>query len=360
MIKSIQTLRLVFCLLVFICHYARHFGLPLFEYGGDGGVEFFFILSGFVLSIGFGTKIDGGEFYYKQFLYGRILKIYPAHIVALTMSLALGLYAGIAHFSILKTLIDIAMLQSWSLSSDIIFYGNGPSWFISTLLFCYALFPFLYRNITTKGKVWFSILAIAYYAAYFCIVPRFDNHTIDTILYAFPPMRLADFAIGIWLYKLYRSPLSEKIKSKLMKGGCLFCTLLDLLVISVCMSTYWIYVDSPSWFRFSMLFWLPFSLLIYYFSLSDNGCGAGSRLLRVPFLRTLGGLSFEFYIIHVVAVDLVTFAYGRLIGYDNIVHPVLFTMCLCGSFVAAYLLKVSCKSMTNNFIPLKWEQQNRG
>ena len=50
-------MRFIFCMQIFMCHYFSNLGFHSFYYGGDAGVTFFFILSGFVLSMGCGASI---------------------------------------------------------------------------------------------------------------------------------------------------------------------------------------------------------------------------------------------------------------------------------------------------------------
>ena len=65
MIKNLQSLRFIFILLVFMSHIT--WASISFDFGGECGVSFFFILSGFVLSVGYGTRIENGEFRNRQF-----------------------------------------------------------------------------------------------------------------------------------------------------------------------------------------------------------------------------------------------------------------------------------------------------
>lgn len=56
-IATLQSMRFIFYMQIFICHYFSNLGFHCFDYGGDAGVTFFFILSGFVLSMGCGASI---------------------------------------------------------------------------------------------------------------------------------------------------------------------------------------------------------------------------------------------------------------------------------------------------------------
>ena len=50
MIETLQALRFIFVLMIFMSHFTYR-GICAFDAGGDCGVSFFFILSGFVLSL---------------------------------------------------------------------------------------------------------------------------------------------------------------------------------------------------------------------------------------------------------------------------------------------------------------------
>ena len=58
MIRTLQSLRFFFIMLVVLSHYIG----SSFDFGGECGVSFFFILSGFVLSLAYSGKIADGTF----------------------------------------------------------------------------------------------------------------------------------------------------------------------------------------------------------------------------------------------------------------------------------------------------------
>ena len=78
MIETLQALRFIFVLMIFMSHFTYQ-GICAFDAGGDCGVSFFFILSGFVLSLGYGSRIREGTFSYGRFMQRRLWKIYPLH-----------------------------------------------------------------------------------------------------------------------------------------------------------------------------------------------------------------------------------------------------------------------------------------
>lgn len=326
MIKNLQALRFVFCILIFVFHFTGQLHTSTtFTYGGDAGVAFFFMLSGFVLSTGCGSKIDAGTLHWRPFMLSRLRKLYPLHLAALLISMALSLYAG-EEFKPFEFLAQLFMLQSWALSENYIIYGNAVSWFLGPLFLCYALFPWLYRSMTGKGKEWSKMVLGLYIVAYTGI-RYFSNEEIDGFLYAFPPLRVMDFAIGILAYRSYRSGIKGLPRERIQQLTTCQATFVELLVVALCFTTYLLYPELPSWIRFSALYWIPFAVAIRYFALADSSRGIISRMFRLRTFQWLGGISFEIYMLHLIAITVSCFVYGRLFGYDGINIVALFLLC---------------------------------
>lgn len=75
MIESLQSLRIIFVAMVFMSHFALN--TTPFDYGGDCGVAFFFMLSGFVLSHAHGGQVADGSYAAGRFFKKRLFKLYP-------------------------------------------------------------------------------------------------------------------------------------------------------------------------------------------------------------------------------------------------------------------------------------------
>ncbi len=339
-ILTLQSMRFIFCILIFICHFLESTGKLHFYYGGDAGVTFFFILSGFVLSIGCGPRVEDGTFRYVQFLRKRLAKIYPLHLVTFIIALCMSFVTGVK-FNIIKTFLHVFMLQEFTLSEDMLKYGTGLSWFLGALFFCYLLFPFLYRQlIVSRNKVFGALLTI-YILLALSIESCCNNSAIDDFIFAFPPLRVIDFAVGIIAYRLYTAPFSIHFRQWIDRQSATKLSILEIIiVVSVSALTYIPYCLLPSWIRFAPLFWLPFSLLIYWFAISSNNKGIITKLLSQRALVFLGNISFEIYMLHGIVITAFVFVWGRLFGYDTVCNPILFAICIVLSNVAAYLFAI--------------------
>ena len=126
--------------------------LSMFYSSGYLGVDFFFILSGFILFYKYHScfQTDIGKGSFKAFIFKRIARIVPLHIFVMLIFCVIPLaylvtnreipypYYGADTFFLKLVLIDM-----W-FSSDYYWPNwNTPSWTISTEFFAYLLFPFL-------------------------------------------------------------------------------------------------------------------------------------------------------------------------------------------------------------------------
>ena len=135
-------------------------------------VDFFFILSGFILTHAyrrlFGTKLTGHAL--KVFFKARFFRIFPLHyamllalIVLELMKLAMDRPAFTGSNSLPMLGASILLLQNWL--PDIGYSWNMPAWSISVEMAAYLLFPFLLlfafrKRIVTIGLMLTSIVCL--------------------------------------------------------------------------------------------------------------------------------------------------------------------------------------------------------
>lgn len=259
-------------------------------------VNFFFILSGFVIQYSSGEKLQKGIINAKDFWFYRIAHLWPTYLLALTAALIVYASSNVfVHLTNIPFWCHVFALQSWIPDSYFAFQFNGAAWSVSTELFFYLMFPFLvqlkkrYRNILMLG-IWGVVLLNI-------IVMKANSPIAGWIYYINPVFRLAEFLLGVFLCDMYKKGCFEPLDRK--KATILECISILILICAVCiaMST------NIGWeWRWQVFYTIPTAILIYVFSFSR---GYISIILGGKFARFLGELAFPIYLIHQICINIV-------------------------------------------------------
>jgi peptidoglycan/LPS O-acetylase OafA/YrhL len=156
-ILSLQGIRAMMFILIFFFHsdlfLDRYFVFNRFFIGGGTlAVSVFFILSGFVT--GLSRKHIHCVKEYTSYIKSKISRFYFFHLFFLILSIPLS-YNFFLHDKkgLVSLILDFLLLQSWVPDPTVWRSYNGLAWFLSTLLFCYLLLPFveyLFGNLLSK------------------------------------------------------------------------------------------------------------------------------------------------------------------------------------------------------------------
>ena len=277
MIATLQSLRFIFMMMIFMSHYAYR-DIRAFDAGGDCGVAFFFLLSGFVCSLGYGRQVQEGTFNYGNFILRRIRRVYPLHL------LCLFFYLLVSHSPFdMKVFLNLLLLQSWVPEADWYFSCNAVSWFLSSLLFCYLLFPCAYRYISNSLSLLILVACITTY----WLTP-YDR--VNAILYVSPLVRFADFYLGMLLCRLYERNIT--IPGSGRAEVLLMIALVFTLVV-------YPYIDSK--FRNAPLYWLVLIPLILVFAQQK---GVISRWLKSKPMMFLGSITMPIFLTHQMLIGI--------------------------------------------------------
>ena len=111
---------------------------------GYVGVNFFFLLSGFILTYNYADRKDAGQFNRSQFWQTRVSRLYPVYLLGLLISFPIleleWRYRTHANFFLGLALTTI-MQQGWS--PKLATFWNTPAWTLSCEVAFYLLFPLL-------------------------------------------------------------------------------------------------------------------------------------------------------------------------------------------------------------------------
>lgn len=317
MIATLQSLRFVFVMMIFMSHFAYR-DIGPFDAGGDCGVAFFFMLSGFVVSMGYGRQIQEGSFHYGRFLRKRFWKLYPLHLLCL-------LFWLVVSQSVIdgRVVLNLFLLQSWIPDNEYYFSCNSVSWFLSCLLFCYLLFPWAYKHVS---KGWTAGVLATYVMV--CLLTPYED--VNAILYVNPLVRFVDFYIGVVLCRIYEKGYSL--------SGAAWIEWFLFIILALLLAVY-PYADEK--LRNAPLYWLVLVPVILVFSKEQ---GPLSRLLKTRPLLMLASLSMPIFMTHQMLISLLFH------WFPDMPVVVMLFLCIFMVLVVSWLIDRFVLKPTGKFI----------
>ena len=300
MIQTLQSLRFVFIMLIVVSHIIG----KSFDFGGECGVSFFFMLSGFVLTLAYGRKVTEESFHTRQFMLRQLLKFYPLHLLMLVVFVVLDARLG-QYYDWQHLVPNILLLQSWIPYDEYFFVANGSSWFLCDILFFYLVFSLAYRVLNGLRMTHLLLLGTAVMMAYGWLAYSIPLWRVNSILYASPATRLIDFCMGILLCRLFLSDTGKAWGNRIMEATTTTATSWEVRLVVLLVISFFAYQSMTLRLRCAALFWLVIPPILLYFAMSDKYGGRITRLLRHPVLLWCAGISLEIYLTHMLVFRIV-------------------------------------------------------
>jgi peptidoglycan/LPS O-acetylase OafA/YrhL len=175
-------------------------------------VDFFFLLSGFVIWLAWAERLrSGGLTVIPAFLQKRLARIWPLHLFMLGCAAALASLLAIMgrhdpnHYPFADLPLHVLLLQNWGFTDHLTW--NDPSWSISAELGAYLLFPLLALAIDWRRVPSLAISAAlaALFVTLHAIMAGHGAATLGTGITRFGLLRcVTEFAAGtavcaLWL-----------------------------------------------------------------------------------------------------------------------------------------------------------------
>lgn len=309
MLKPLTSLRFFAALLVFACHEPLTFFFSERHLTGQAGVEFFFLLSGFILIYAHRELFRGQVSFaqVKDFWIARFARIYPVQILTLCLGVYMVLHAaGLGWFfsnielHSFALLTQLTLTQSW-VQIDSPFNYNMVAWSLSDEAFFYLLFPVLavaLFALVKRARLWsLGALALTLWGigVYLATVVH------DTwFFYTFPPIRLIDFAIGACCGIAF---VSLGDWSRMRVGAA---TALEVVAAAGIVFAIAVTPSVPALLGYA--FWLaPFCAFAIYVFAHERGLV--SKLLSSAAFVYLGEISYSFYMLHMLILTAI-FVHG--------------------------------------------------
>ena len=298
--------------------------VPVAVTRGYLGVEVFFVLSGFILSHVYLQAAGEGRYSHRGFLWARIARVYPLHLLTLFGMLGLGVAATAAGVAVDASLTDwralpahLTMTHAWGLAPSSAF--NHPSWSISAEWFAYLTFPaFAFVMWRLRERPWVAVaLSAAFALALYAAFERLAGFSLTEATFRWGALRIVPcFLVGCALYLVHR------------RGGLRFAGPLALLgAVGVIGST-------------SMSLWDPVAVL--FAGLLILGLGGVSNERAGPLGSRagvyLGEISYSIYMVCAPVLLVMTNAAAMLADSpDKRFHIIVWLVVVAAIPVAAML-----------------------
>jgi peptidoglycan/LPS O-acetylase OafA/YrhL len=283
---------------------------PVFVHG-ELGVQFFFMISGFVISL---TLEKTSTIY--QFAVKRFARLFPAMLFCASMTFLLARALGIAPFSAVTTIdflpsltfMDPRVINGlFGLDSD---YISAVYWSLFVEVKFYFLAAVLYFWRPKQLFVSFTAL-MSICAVVLVIAQRLDMSNVQFVLYgAFFPMYAWYFVAGIGFYELFRNPSNDQgpvlvivllsyVINAIMYGtaeSSLASAVYVAALIAICYGLFWMLLYKPYLAATSKLTWLS-SVGVASYSLYLIHESIGVSLIRSIELLIGGNVLVQFLVI---------------------------------------------------------------
>lgn len=258
-------------------------------------VDYFFVLSGFVIAHSYGARIEtGGQG--RDFLIKRIARVWPLHAVMLGLFVLLEVARALTHFDsvppwtgdrepvgIVTNLLMIQALgthehQTW----------NGPAWAVSAEMLCYVGFTALMLVAGKRLGLISILIATAGAILVVSLAPRWMNTT-----WQFGWARaLYGFFLGVVVYRVWT------LRPAPGRGW------LEAGLVAAALAFVWVAVGP--WTVLASLVFAP----VVWVLAGDRGRVA--RALTWEPLVKLGDVSYGVYLIHMLLITLMMIAARKL------------------------------------------------
>jgi peptidoglycan/LPS O-acetylase OafA/YrhL len=314
-------------------------------------VDFFFVLSGFVISHAYRERLHKGWAETRPFLIRRVGRLWPLHVsillafvglhVLLFVGARMGISLGEEAFGDRNTagqlVGNVALVHGLGVFDNLTW--NGPSWSISVEAFAYIAFAGLCALLTTTRRLLLG--AVVVMAGAFVI-----------IVFVAPKGMSSTFDFGVFRC-LYGFMAGVLVRSLWARYTPRIGTIGETLVVVAIIAT-------VSWLprnEWAVLVTPLFAVAVWIFA-SENGGLSRALLTRWP--QALGAWSYSIYMVHVlIAVGLLSGAmvaarsglsvFARVDGVVAITGPTWFTTAVLVFYLA---MVVGVASLTYRYIEL--------
>lgn len=339
--QSLQALRGLAFAGIFLGHFYYFGWTPV-------SVSVFFMLSGFLLTL---KGEDGsGHQGFKENInsaWNRIRKLYPLHLVLMVICIPLTIYRA-GYFDpmdiLIKVVCNVFLIQSLVPNADIAASLNGVSWYLSTILILYIIFPYLYRAFKKirSNAVYACLLVLWVVLQTAVLFVTYRYCRIDSMIvyltHCCPLYRVFDLLSGMMLGFMVKQNGRESEGHFKLNAGTIIKSILEITVIAVVGWLVFLWQNDNTNIFLSHAPVIPVisTALVWLFY---RKAGFLTGLLTNKVTVFVGNLSGYAFLIHFpIVVYINTFIFPHLsVLKRTIIHGILFPGSVTATLVLSYL-----------------------
>lgn len=267
-------------------------------------VDFFFVLSGFVLAHMYDAAWREGRFSYGGFLARRLARLYPLHLATLLVVLAIvtaGRFVGIEPenpHTVSTFLATLVLMHSTWATPDLAW--NWPSWSVSAEWCAYLAIPlFLWVADRINGTLVRIVVGLGLFVTLAAFSELYLGQDLVALTFDGGALRIVpSFLTGILLRRIFDdepalTAMTPRYYALAVGGVTAVCSALVM-----CGATY-----DALW---------P-AMVVLVAALASRGTWAAPGILRGKLLGWFGELSYALYLIHAIVLQVV-YAIGERLG----------------------------------------------
>jgi len=299
---------------------------------GPIAVNYFYLLSGFIMAIAYYRPQQQVSFNKWKYWLARFARIYPVYLVALLL-IALAKYNTLSD-DILTLPLHLTMLQAWIPHYPITL--NTPGWSLSVEAFFYLCFPFLLLMSYKQGLYRLVVFGIALWIITQATVLILHNSEFyvaksllhDVIFYN-PVMHLNAFIIGFLTGVFFKK---KKISSLKYNTVWLFLSVVIIIVLLI----YRPIMENNIGFKLAYGNGLIAPFFLLFIVLLSLQKGIITRILSHNWLILLGEASFSLYILQKPLHGLYDKLIANRIALSEVLHFYIFLALLIIISILSY------------------------
>ena len=340
MIKSLQGLRVISMLIIFMWHC----GYSNFKAGIP--VTFFFILSGFLSYITYKDKKEESIVIASiDYCKIKLKRIYPIHLITFLISVPLRIKIILNNFGkeIIVMITHLLLIQSIIPITHFYFNYNESAWYVSTLLFCYLFTQILVKIINKiqnmNKKLFKSIFLLLVTLVVQTVLYKVFNNTklSQWFLYISPFYRILDYFMGMLVGFIWINTRKDINFNKNIM------TIFEIFILSVISINYIPSINIYCEVNKALL-------LVGVFVFSLEG-GLLSKILSNRIFIYFADFSFEFFLVH-MPIIIICGKVSEILGVRTLIGR--------GATVSiSFIITVVLAKILNNYVTKKKYKTSR-